>query len=289
MRAQFVNEKFTEDSDPIHDLGIGMDALIKRWIENETSYSYNKEKLLWICAENGKTEFVKYLLNKGYDVHANDDLALRLASENGHTETVKVLLDAGADVHAYNDQPLRWASDNGHTETIKVLLDAGADVHARDDLALRWASENKHAETVKVLKDWIAKEKKVVNEKFTEDSDPIADLRVGGIVLDKFLNQRRKKLGEEKEKLNKKADKDWESYLRKILIGKTITAEMDKLSTFDKKSMQQIGKSERGKFTIKIVDIKVDNLENPWNDYIIVASENKLVYKLNMTKKIYIR
>jgi len=157
---EHINEKFTEDSDPIHDMGIGMDALIKRWIENETGYTYNKENLLWICAENGKTEFVKHLIDKGYDVHTEGDLALRLASHNGHIEIVKVLLDAGANVHTDNDYALQLASYYGHTEIVKVLLDDGADVHARSDGALRWASENKHAETVKVLKDWIAKEKK---------------------------------------------------------------------------------------------------------------------------------
>ena len=82
-------------------------------------------------------------------------------------------------MHADSDAALVYASEYGHTEVVKVLLDAGADVHARDDYALRWASERGHTETVKVLKDWIAKEKKNVNEKFTEDSDPIHDLGIG--------------------------------------------------------------------------------------------------------------
>ena len=169
----WVNEKFTEDSDPIHDMGIGMDELIKRFIEEETANIYNKKDLLWICAKYGKTEFVKYLLEKGYNVHANDDCALR------------------------------WASDNGHTEVVKVLLNAGANVHTIDDYALRWASENGHIETVKVLKDWIAKEKKnrvkeSLNEKFTEDeeSNPIHDMGIGdplgiaGSYLQKYAEEK---------------------------------------------------------------------------------------------------
>jgi len=161
-------------------MGIGMDGLIKRFVKNETSYTYNKEKLLWICAQYGKTEFVKYLIDKGYDVHALDDYALRLASLYGHTETVKVLLNAGADVHADSDAALVYACEQRQTKVVKVLLDAGADVHARNDGPLRFASENRHTETVKVLKDWIAKEKKKVNEKFTEDdSDPIHDMGIG--------------------------------------------------------------------------------------------------------------
>ena len=154
MRAKFINEKFREDSDPIHDMGIGMDALIKRFVENEISYPYFKEDLLGICAKYGKTEFVKYLLEKGYNVHANDDCALRYASYYGHTETVKVLLNAGADVHADDDYALRSASYHGHTEVVKIL------------------------------KDWIAKEKKSVNEKFTEDDvDPIHTMGIGAKIV----------------------------------------------------------------------------------------------------------
>ncbi len=146
-------EKFTQDSDPIDDLQIGMMHQIKRWVETKISYKPNEKDLLWICAQCGKTEFVKYLLEKGANVHADHDLALRWASENGHTEVVKLLLDAGADVHANDDYALRWASENGHTEVVKLLIDAGADVHADDYYALRWASYNGHTEVVKLLLD----------------------------------------------------------------------------------------------------------------------------------------
>jgi general stress protein CsbA len=74
---------------------------------------------------------------------------------------------------------------------VKVLLTAGADVHVDNDVALRWASSNRRTNVVKVLKDHIAKEKKVkesVNEKFTQDSDPIEDMGIG------LVKQIRKKI-----------------------------------------------------------------------------------------------
>jgi hypothetical protein len=77
--------------------------------------------------------------------------ALRWASRNGHTETVNLLLDRGADIHANNDGALRSASYHGHTETVKLLLDRGADIHADNDSALHWASYNGHTETVKTI------------------------------------------------------------------------------------------------------------------------------------------
>ena len=184
MRAKFINEKFTEDSDPIADMNIGMMHQIKLWMESINVPFIDKNHDLVYCAGYGKLDFVEYLLAAGADVHTYDDYALRWASENGHTEVVKILLAAGADVHASNDSALQWASINRHTEVVKLLLAAGADVHADGDSALRWASVNGYTEVVKVLKDHIAKEKKVkesVNEKFTEDSDPIHDMGIGFI------------------------------------------------------------------------------------------------------------
>jgi len=214
MRAKLIYEKFTEDSDPIADMNIGMMHEIKLWMESIGESFRNKDHALACSAKYGKLDFVEYLLAVGANVHADADSALRLASNNGHTEVVKVLLAAGANVHADADSALRWASDKGHTEVVKVLLAAGADVHANNDWALRWASDkghtevvkvllaagadvhagddyalqlasyNGHTEVVKVLKDHIAKEKRKkvkesVNEKFTEDSDPIHDMNIG--------------------------------------------------------------------------------------------------------------
>ena len=152
---EHIYEKFIQDSDPIADMGIGMKHQIKKWIETETDYYAYEQDLLWICSMHGKAEFVKYLL------------------------------DAGADVHAGNDYSLQIASNNGHIEVVKILLDAGTNVHAEDNCALRWAKQNRHKDVIKVLKDHIAKEKKNktvkenLNEKFVEDSDPIADMDIG--------------------------------------------------------------------------------------------------------------
>ena len=141
----FINEKFTQDSDPIADMNIGMMNQIKLWMESINDKFYNKNYALGISAENGKLDFVKYLLYTGANVHANNDYALR------------------------------WASDSGHVEVVKVLLAVDANVHAADNYALRWASVNGHAEVVKVLKDHIAKEKynknkKINMEKISEDT-----------------------------------------------------------------------------------------------------------------------
>jgi len=189
LRAKFINEKFTQDSDPIADMNIGMMHQIKLWMKSINEPFKDKDNALAYSAKDGKLDFVEYLLAAGANVHADNDYALYWASYKGHTEVVKVLLAAGADVHANDDDALRWASGNGHTEVVKVLLAAGADVHANNDHALQLASSNGHTEVVKVLKDHIAKEKRKkvkenLNEKFTEDDvDPVKSMGIGAKIV----------------------------------------------------------------------------------------------------------
>jgi hypothetical protein len=65
MRARLVFEKFTEDGDPIKDMGIGINLeMIKDFIETETDYAYVKDDVLWICASYRKIGFIEYLLSK---------------------------------------------------------------------------------------------------------------------------------------------------------------------------------------------------------------------------------
>jgi hypothetical protein len=82
----------------------------------------NLEKQLIEAADKGHTETVALLLEKGADIRADDDGALRWAADGGHTETVALLLNRGADIHADKDHALRWAALNGHTETVALLL-----------------------------------------------------------------------------------------------------------------------------------------------------------------------
>ena len=101
---------------------------------------YKADKIIIKTIKNLYDEnMFKYLLEKGANVHAGDDYALRWASERGHTNVVKLLLEHGADVHADNNGALRCASAMGHIDVVRLLLEYGANVHADDDYSLRWA------------------------------------------------------------------------------------------------------------------------------------------------------
>lgn len=121
---QPIREKFTQDSDPIQDLGIGVKHQLKEWLKTEFYYNHgfkNDWDRLWICAYNGKTDFVKYLLSIGANVHYGGERALAFACDQSHLEIVKLLLDAGAKVYSTDDLCYRWAAGNGNTSIVKLL------------------------------------------------------------------------------------------------------------------------------------------------------------------------
>ena len=79
------------------------------------------------------------------------------ASKTGDLSSVKYLIEMGADVHADDDYALRWAAEYGHLDVVRYLIERGADVHAGDDWALGWASRNGHLDVVKYLESVVAK------------------------------------------------------------------------------------------------------------------------------------
>ena len=52
---EHINEKFTEDSDPIQDLGIGLKLLIEKWF-------------LEINKTNGSNYIINYIINDDFTI-----------------------------------------------------------------------------------------------------------------------------------------------------------------------------------------------------------------------------
>ena len=94
---------------------------------------------------------LNFLIEKGANIRAFNDGALRFSSGNGHIEVVKYLIEKGANIHAIDDHALRWSSSNGHIKVVKFLVENRADIHADDEYALRLSSENGHIDVVKFL------------------------------------------------------------------------------------------------------------------------------------------
>ena len=55
----------------------------------------------------------------------NKENSLIKFSDLGLTKAVKLLIDKGADIHVEDDYALRWASYDGHLEVVKYLKSKG--------------------------------------------------------------------------------------------------------------------------------------------------------------------
>ena len=97
------------------------------------SYGWGKSLFIF-AAKNGKIEFVKYFLDKGYKIDEIDHkhyTALMHAVENGHLDIVKLLINKGASIHKSDD----YFPDNTlmhlarDTETIEYLISIGMSIN----------------------------------------------------------------------------------------------------------------------------------------------------------------
>jgi ankyrin repeat protein len=108
----------------------------------------------------------KLLLEKGANLHAQQERPLRAAVEAGNVKMTEWLLDRGADLHIDNDAPLREAAPRsasdyydhrpGHDEVVRLLIRRGANL---DALEPQWRA---HVESL------------MAPEKTSENSDQAA-------------------------------------------------------------------------------------------------------------------
>lgn len=84
----------------------------------------------------GKTDIVKYLVEKGADINTRDregSNPLQNAAIKGYFDIVKILVEKGSDVNYKDDNdvtPLHFACMSGNYELVKYLIDKGANVRA---------------------------------------------------------------------------------------------------------------------------------------------------------------
>lgn len=155
-----VHEAFSEDSDAIKDMGIGMQKEIekfKKWVNND----------------------------RGLNVFEDDNIE-RLLSWGAffnRFDIVDYAIDNGADINHRHGTPLHYAACAFNTEMGVHLVERGADfMMAQAGVKAGSLSSDTEAGMTKIAN---ALNKKV-NEKFEEVSDPITDLGIGTFVKRDF-------------------------------------------------------------------------------------------------------
>ena len=111
----------------------------------------SKENLLTKTAELGYLPIVKYVVEKGANIHDSEDYTLRWAAQHGYLPMTKYLVEHSANIHARNDAALRGAAQYGHLPIVKYLVEHSANIHARKDSALGLAAHNGYLPVVKYL------------------------------------------------------------------------------------------------------------------------------------------
>ncbi|WP_353279656.1 ankyrin repeat domain-containing protein [Wolbachia endosymbiont (group B) of Xanthorhoe designata] len=123
-------------------------------------FSTKEFTLLMIAAENGHTNIVEILVEKGADVNVRDHHAntvLYLATNNGHEGIVEILLEKGANVNgksSFGVVPLHLAAKNGNENVVNALIIEGANVNEKNMnglTALHLAASSGCESVVKVL------------------------------------------------------------------------------------------------------------------------------------------
>jgi ankyrin repeat protein len=102
------------------------------------------------------TTVLRYLLDKGCDIHAHNDSALRTAVRKNHIDKVAYLVSKGANVCANDDEAIIM-SVSGYTfdkNMFKLLVKHGANIHARNDTVLAIAAKRGHRWVVDYLEPY---------------------------------------------------------------------------------------------------------------------------------------
>ena len=142
---------------------------------------------------------------------------------------------------------------------------------------------------------------KTINEvqNFERGQNPKRALGIGGFDLSADYNIRMEDFKKEVEESAKDYKDTWVEFLRKNLIGKTITAKLTSMPGINKETGKTTGKRETGEFTIILKDIlpsysmgddfSIHLSGSPLSGSLptlIVADNNNKLYQMDMNQKI---
>jgi ankyrin repeat protein len=92
--------------------------------------------LLIYCIKKVDLKSVQQLINRGVDIHAQDEEALIVAINQSSDKIVEYLIESGANIHVRDDEALVLALRHYRICIIELLIKYGFDIHTQDDEAL---------------------------------------------------------------------------------------------------------------------------------------------------------
>ena len=130
--------------------------LLKRGVDVNT-VDRDGNTLLTQAIRRDIPEAVDYLMAHRARLNTRNkhgETALSIAAYNGRTAFVKKLVEAGAEINYFGWPPLSYAAYNGHLEIVDFLLKHGAEVNGKTgngSTALFFAARFGHPEVVELL------------------------------------------------------------------------------------------------------------------------------------------
>jgi Ankyrin repeats (3 copies) len=82
-----------------------------------------REEALIQASASGRLNVVALMLDRGVDIHCQNNLALWYAVNRGQLDLVRLLLDRGADANASDGDALRDAAGDGMIDIVRLLLE----------------------------------------------------------------------------------------------------------------------------------------------------------------------
>lgn len=213
MKAKFIYEAFTQDSDPVHDLGIGIDSILKHKVEPDIIATLQRLNLI---------TFDISLINENPPINRHDYVNTKIENHKlyisgikedylDHRDNVNFAFDIIAD---YNEKiEMKWEAiyDYDSHPFAKGVIQAESFDEFIPRLFKLYDEILKKYDSIDFEEDDYR-----IFEKFTQNSDPIEDLHIGGIDFYKISREYLKKYGQH----------DYPLYFRAFLksfIGKTIS------------------------------------------------------------------
>ena len=193
---EHINEKFTNDSDPIKDMGIGKKELIRRWLNKMYITNYQLTKDLEIDVNDEVDLSDKNLTNLPEYIQFNKIKGLFRISRNSLTSLrgCPVYVNGLFDCADNKLTSLEYAPKEIHVtlfcsgnplkiqEIYKYVFDT------KFTTQNIWISNGDLLSNQLFIADFLEKNKrkrkKFINEVFTNDSDPIQDMNIG--LIDKL-------------------------------------------------------------------------------------------------------